>query len=208
MKALFIALSLACSILSSAQNDIETFNSYFGEEKAEAFEKAVTSFQEFLKLNYSGIEDESLRVKQFLMDIRDSIESAKPKWKLPKNSAGVASAFEASGLRSEIYLWPNEQYGGWVDIDQEIILLGNDSTETHSSDSAYRFNPVGKYIIALESHRYSSSIVNEYTEVKRSAGTINPVLMAAGLLYNNEEFNDPIFLRIVVAEFYSLLIME
>lgn len=214
MKPLLFFCFVILSYVGSAQGQIDTFNKYLGSESVDAFNLAVTSFDAFLTLNYTE-ENELDRIQHFLEDVRDSLTEKRTSWILPEGTSAISDAWENSGLRKEIYFWPNETYtvhyflrsdSAHTIVSEEIPIFNGNDTSSAPQDSSLSFNSAGNYLFALLESKNSSPLVESYTKAKCSASLINPRLVASGLLQYKSELSTPIAKRIIIAEFYWWMI--
>lgn len=65
------------------------------------------------------------------------------------------------------------------------------------------FNLAGKYIFGLINIKSSDPFILEYLNAKMAVGDIPPSLAANGLFQHKTKFEDAIFIRIMVVEFYA-----
>lgn len=96
-------------------------------------------------------------------------------------------------------------------IEEEIIPLPNiDSVERAKREkemeerikNSLHFNDYGQYLYALTKYTLKDTTIQDYVYVKILPGDISPVLIAAGLLSQEIDFEDPFIKRILVTEFY------
>ena len=165
MNKILLILLIIVFANCQSQNNIEAFDKQLGHEKAEAFNSAISSFQEFLILNYPNIDNENKRIKEFLKTIIHS-ENIKANFKVNKElCAKVVNKWESSGLRKEIWLYPYEEYTspifGEVTIEEEVIPI------TRSEGDKRDTIELSKH---LESNIYLAYI---YTDLKNMRLTIN-----------------------------------
>lgn len=189
---------------------------------------AVASFDDFLALNYPKETPFEIKVKAFLEDCM-ALYSTDPNWNVDNaNPAEIIEAFESSGLRQEIWVYPYEVYHPKhflnttlqdttrsseekieVEIFDEYIPIRQRNSENYEStqfDSILEFNQIGLFIYGLEKAAPTDSLIQEYIHAKQSVGNISPSLVAQGFLNYKEDFNHPLFKRMVVAEFYYFIL--
>jgi hypothetical protein len=108
-------LAISCSTLSQEKNkDLKEFNDFLGQEKANALNSAVESFDQFLMTNFP--DNEAERTEAFLEYVQENFEP-KSTWSLPtKRNKKIISEFESSGLRQEIWVYGYEEYEPQYDI--------------------------------------------------------------------------------------------
>lgn len=211
------------------QEPLQEFNEILGEEQSSAFDQAVESYKKFLELNYSDQESLIDQSSQFLKDFQSIHTSGPPDWKFPDDIQAVLNHWEKSGLRKEIRLWPNENYQPnhfpdlnendstdsekiEVEIDDEIIPIldrgGKIISEPTRIDSFLVSNTFGKFLYALDQCCSKDTLVTDYVEVKRFVGDISPSLMAGAYSEFGQRLNDPILIRMIIAELYYFLMTK
>ncbi|TLX72409.1 hypothetical protein E9993_17905 [Labilibacter sediminis] len=209
MKNLLIILSVIACVNCQRQNDIEAFDKLLGYEKAEAFNSAVSSFQEFLVLNYSNIDNENERISEFLKTIIHS-DNIKADFIFNKElCAKVVNDWETSGLRKEIWLYQDEKYTspiyGEVTIEEEVIpITRNVEIETDTIDlSTYlESNTYGLFLYGLEKYASKDKVILDYVDSKRAMGDIYYKPVAESIYKLKIKYNEPFFMRILIVEFY------
>ena len=220
---LFLTENIHC------QEPLQEFNEILGEEQSAAFDQAVDSYKKFLDLNYSDQESLTDQNSQFLKDFQNIYTSGPPDWKFPDDIQAVLNQWEKSGLRKEIRLWPNENYKPnhfpdldendstdseniEVEIEDKIIPIttrdGPTISEPARVDSFLVSNTFGKFLYALGQCCSNDTLVNGYVEVKQNAGDISPSLIAGAYSGFGERLNDPILIRMIVAELYYFLMTK
>lgn len=225
-KILLIVLSLFLTANIYGQESLQEFNEILGEEQSSAFDHAVESYKTFLKLNYPDQESLVDQNAQFLKDFHRIYTSAPPDWIFPDDTQSILNQWEESGLRKEIRLWTDEKYipqhfPDWgenddtysihIEIEDEIIPItkseGKTTTEPLERDNFLVSNNLGKFVYALDQCCSSDTIVYNYVEVKQRVGDISPSIMASAYSEFGERLNDPITLRMIVAELYYWLML-
>ena len=90
-----------------SSNDIEGFNTFLGIEKATVLNDALTSFNEFLNINYPNQFVYNDRVRAFLEEIiTKSNSNQEPEFILnEEHCKTLIKNFETSGLRKEIWVY-------------------------------------------------------------------------------------------------------
>ena len=56
---------------SNINQDLKNFNEFLGKERSAALDKAIESYEKFLKVNYPNEKDQTARAKKFLTELRD-----------------------------------------------------------------------------------------------------------------------------------------
>ena len=114
---LFGLLAISCSTWSQERsNDLKGFNDFLGKDKATTLNSAVESFDQFLRTNYSDLDNQSKRTKAFLGYLEQNFEPDST-WDLPtKKNQKIISDFESSGLRKDIWTFGYEDYEPQYDI--------------------------------------------------------------------------------------------
>lgn len=126
-------LLICCSTAEQhkRENDIEAFNTFLGAEKANALNVAVESFEQFLQNNYADLDNQNTRVKAFL---RQLLEHNQPDslWQFEtKKNLRIIELFETTGLRKDIWLYPNETYQPDYDIFELLQPEVQDKSVEH-----------------------------------------------------------------------------
>ncbi len=209
MKNLLVILSVITCVNCQRQNDIEAFDKLLGYEKAESFNSAVSSFQEFLVLNYPNIDDENERISEFLKTIIHS-ENIKTDFIFNKEQcAKVVNNWESSGLRKEIWLYPDEEYTspiyGEVTVEEvvmPIIRNGEPNTDTIDLSNYTESNTYGLFLYGLEKYAPKDSVIIDYVESKKAMGNIYYKPVAESIYKLKIKYNEPFFMRILIVEFY------
>jgi hypothetical protein len=203
------------------QNDLQGFNEFLGFEKQAALDSAVSSFQEFLNLNYEGPDG----IIHFLIRIRDS-GSFDPNWVLPRaKSKKILEAWEISGLRKDIWLYGYEDYqlnynpkdlledqvlspvmdSIYIEIEDEIVPLTNHSTtdtlEPNRANQLSR-NRRGQFNYALAKFASNDPFISGYVEAVDVAGDISSRLSANAFISDLKNYEEPFAVRVIVIEFY------
>jgi len=126
-------LAISCSSWSQEKNsDLKDFNDFLGQDKATALNSAVESFDQFLKTNYSELDNQSKRTKAFLEYLQKNFEPDS-RWNLPtKRNQRIISDFETSELRKEIWIYGYEEYEPEYDIYK--ILLHEEQDTSNIQD--------------------------------------------------------------------------
>jgi len=219
MKKLFLILAIIVCANCQSQNNIEAFGKLLGHEKAEAFNSAVSSFQEFLILNYPNIDNENERIGEFLKTIIHS-ENIKANFKFNKElCAKVVSNWESSGLRKEIWLYPDEEYSspiyGEVTIEEEVMPIARDGeieTDTIDLSKYLASNTFGLFQYGLEKYAPNDNLILDYVDSKKAMGDIYYKPVAESIYKLKIKYNEPFFMKILIVEFYydliSLAIVE
>lgn len=225
MKTFYLFIILILGSWANPTTKLQNFNEAMGKEQAEAYNAIVESFEEFLALNFPNQKTLSLRNQAFLNFYENQNIDSLPHWILPDHPEEVRLLFDMHNLRKEFRLWPNEKYKadhysnaqlGDDILDNEsfdeiinIPIIGRDGNEIQNpipQDSSTHFNKAGKYIFALNKCPDQDSLVETYLDIKMTVGDISPNLMARGLKKYASNYEDPILLRIEVAEFYYWLL--
>ena len=228
-KILIFILTLFLTENIYCQEHLQEFNEILGEEQSTAFDQAVKSYEKFLELNYSDQKSLVNQNSQFLTDFQNIYTSGPPDWKFPDDIQAVLNQWEKSGLRKEIRLWPNENYkpnhypdldengstdpeNFEIEIEDEIIPIqdrdGKIISEPARQDSFLVSNTFGKFLYALNQCCSTDTLVKDYVEVKRIAGDISPSLMARAYSGFGERLNEPIMIRMIIAELYYFLMTK
>lgn len=226
MKKVLLQLILIFSQTVFSQENIEIFNNSLGSEQAKAFDAAAISFNTFLEINYPNDSSHTAQIAHYLGDLKKPAGIADRFWEYPRDIVRVHNLWNTSGLRKEVKLWTNEKYNPnhyenhdsilsnkkeFHQIEEEeLIPIKTADTFTtkdfESKDSSTYFNLDGRYFFALVNLKSSKPFIIDYLKAKKSAGDISPSLIAHGLSQYPTEFDDQIFLRIMVAEFYYYFI--
>lgn len=218
-KTLLIIIAFSLTTHVHSQGRLDAFNKILGTKQSEAFDQAVESYGKFLELNYSvqtSVVEQNLA---FLDDFINMDVSNRPNWKFPNDIEAVLEQWEESGLRKEMWLWPNEHYepnylpewdkndstsGEWV--EDEVIPItprnGQVVNEPLEQDSSLSFNTWGKYLYALNQCCSSDTLVSRFVEAVQGMGDVSPFLAAKAFSAFGKRLNDPIVMRMIVAEFY------
>ena len=227
-KILLIILTLCLTGNINCQVPLQDFNEILGKQQSSAFDLAVESYKKFLELNYSNEEFLTDRNSQFLKDFQSIYTSGPPNWKFPDDIQAVLNEWENSGLRKEIRLWPNENYqpAHFPDLDENdstdsekieveiedviipIRMRDNQTVSEPRIDSSLHSNTFGKFLYALDHCCSTDTLINEYVEVKQIAGDISPSLIAGAYSGFGERLNDPILMRMIIAELYYFLMTK
>ena len=114
-------LAISCSTVSQDKNsNLKQFNDFLGQDKANALNSGVESFDQFLKTNFPG--KELKRIKLFLEYLQKNL-GPDSIWNLPtKRNKKIIAEFESSGLRKEIWVYGFEEYEPQYDIQKFRLL--------------------------------------------------------------------------------------
>ncbi len=207
---LFYICLVACTQIQTT-NDVTKFNELLGVEKAEAFNEAVLSFKEFLKVNYPEIEEENQRINQFLQTLMDTKDfNFNFKFDVEK-CARIIEKWEKSDLRKEVWLYGNEDYTSlfWSntgeELEEEIIpITRNEGIEVETVDISKYLdsNSAGLYLYGLSEYAPNDTIIQEYVDMKKAIGDISSKTIAESIKKLKIKYNEPFFMRILVVEFY------
>jgi len=111
----------------ATRNDINEFNSFLGEEKANALNAAVESLDQFLSTNYSNLNSYSSRTRAFLEQMYN-LNEPDSMWKFEtEKNLKIIEAFGTSGLRKEIWLYDDEKYDSKYNIQEFLKPRDHDS---------------------------------------------------------------------------------
>ena len=64
--SLFVLITWTLSSCNQNTTDINTYNNFLGKEKAEAFDKGLTVFDQFLEDNFANQPSQGLQIEAFL----------------------------------------------------------------------------------------------------------------------------------------------
>jgi hypothetical protein len=108
---IFIALILGCADTTRVNEDLNNFNEFLGNDKAEALNQAVESFHSFLDINYPDKKTLGEKTEAFLKELAEAPEFDLNDWKFEiQNNSQLVKKFENSSLRKDIYLYQYETY--------------------------------------------------------------------------------------------------
>ncbi len=198
---------------TQTQNDIEEFNKFLGQEKAEVLNYTVNSFREFLDLNYPDISDENERVSEFLKTLTDT-KDYNYNFIIDKEQCNtIINRWEESGLRKEVWLYWNEEYTSPLrdsteEIEEEIMPITRDEgiIDTLDYSKFLDSNAGGLYLYGLAKYAPNDTIIQGYVDGKTALGNISYLSVAEGFKKLKIQYNEPFFMRILVVEFYYDLI--
>lgn len=128
-------LLICCSTAEqhTKENDIEALNTFLGAEKANALNGAVESFEQFLQNNYADLDNQNARVKAFLGQIAEH-NQPDSSWQLETEKClRIIESFETTGLRKDIWLYPNETYKPDYDIFELLQPAAQDTSAEYYS---------------------------------------------------------------------------
>lgn len=226
-----IVLIICFLIVNCSGKDqrFNTFNEILGVEKTSALDRLVSSFQEFLEINYPE-DDLGEKTRMFLFEM-ERLDNTNWEFEKKKNK-DVINLIETSGLRKEMYIYLSEDYKGKYDIydifnspyddDTTVFELGelhledieeelipiNDSAnsrvKTEINIDYTKFNINGDYLYALAKAYSQDTFILEYIDMKLNVGDISHSLVSGGFLsnYNNVELELPIVQRLIAVEIY------
>ena len=104
-------------------DDLERFNAFLGSEKTRALDEAMSSFDEFLKINFPNLPNRSDQMRAFVAGFA-KFNSADPSWILDNElNDAILAHWESSGLRKDIRLYPDEVYDTFFDVGEFIIPI-------------------------------------------------------------------------------------
>ena len=130
-----IIFVLVCSTTfaqTNSQNDIQGFNDFLGPEKANAFNEAVNSFDNFLVINFKNDTTTAGRTNSFLtqLDLKYGADST---WKFETDqNIQILKDWENSGLRKELWIYGYEQSNIEFDryeFEDNVSIEGNSTYE-------------------------------------------------------------------------------
>lgn len=241
LKKLLIFLVSFCQAMllsqdSGAQN-LASFNSDLGANRAALLDQTIVSFDAFLETNFGEERKTNDRIKAYLRS-EMLLNNANPEWKIDRALVEeLLLNWELSGLRREIYLRSDEAYSSSQHLSDflpkveqshepmKIISVHFDSLHDsllfqEFSAIAYgdlpdykervylRPNVCGKFFIALAKNALPNIEIQEYLETSLSENFISRGVFAGGLLEHISNFNNPFWKRIIVAEFYFFTLMR
>ncbi|GAB5557754.1 MAG: hypothetical protein SchgKO_19670 [Schleiferiaceae bacterium] len=191
-------------VSSEKEERLRVFENTIGAEPSEVLTETATSFDQFLSNSYPELSDEKDRIQAFLSIYSDTPfipwEEINPHLPSKDYCVRLLEKWEQSGLRKEIRTYPYEEENTTEDFGFEAFDSGNHDPKW---DSIPEFNYTGKYLQALFKVGDLDSCIHSYADAKRAAGDISSPLLAGGLLTcNREEWDTPVFKRILLAEFY------
>lgn len=108
--SIIILTGFSCYGQTSDKDDIEGFNKFLGYEKSDAMNKAIASFDRFLKNNFPNQNNQSDRIKKFLLQLQDSFSSDSTWIFETQTNQKIIEEWETSGLRKEVWLYGFEDY--------------------------------------------------------------------------------------------------
>jgi hypothetical protein len=135
MKHIIIILSILTLCCCRTTNDnnidykLEQFNEFLGQEKANALDQAVKSFEDFLIVNYSDQNTRDKRIRSFLkqLSINPAPDSS---WVFDtQRNKAIIQMLETSGMRREILLYGYENYTPQYLINEFQLGENKDSIE-------------------------------------------------------------------------------
>jgi hypothetical protein len=110
---IILILTFGCCQTTNDKNidyKLKQFNDFLGKEKANALDKAVKSFEDFLINNYSDQKTRNERIRSFLeqLSINPAPDSS---WVFnTERNMAILDMLESSGMRREIMLFDKENY--------------------------------------------------------------------------------------------------
>lgn len=219
-------LILLNSCLQEAKStaNIMCFEETLGPQKADALNKLSNSFDSFLSLNYPKSTNAS---RQFLLDIQAVLRKSKSihDWDFRNLELDeIIGAVEGSGLRSEIWLFEDEEYTPihlgddfedslYLEIEDEIVPITPRNEDTlkvnheESERNYWSFNRSGLYLYALNKCAQTDTLVQDYVNAKELAGDISPFIMVDSYLNNFSDYSDYFIKRLILIEFYYGIII-
>jgi hypothetical protein len=238
MKHFTLTFSIIICLFSCSNEEnseeLKCFNNYLGKSKSEALTELTNSFENFLDDNYPDSKNFQDKVLSLFDDYSKS-DQRSPNWVFPK-TAKLIDKIEQTGLRSEIYLKPNEAYKpkdsitellppkkenlptlGTLDLqklEEELIPVIRDSNftprDTFKPQVTHKprgiFNSQGLYLYGLLKCNPSNTLIYEYVDVKASEGNISPLIVIDGFTLAESKYDDPLVKRILAIEFYYSLL--
>lgn len=120
---------------------IDQFNHFLGEEKTEALDQMVVSYDLFLEVNYPDKSSDQDRAVDFLQSLEEGLNDFPWTFETDKNRE-ILAAIETSGTRQEIWLYGYEDGSRMHCFLQDII----DGKKANTADSI----PLGDLEIELE----------------------------------------------------------
>ena len=181
--------------------ELKEFNNHLGHDKAAVLNKAVNSFENFLKNNFPDQDEQQERLLRFLQLISND-EWPNPNWKLQTEAnKEILEEFETSGLRKEFRLYGYEEDPNR--IEEEIIPITHSGKPNNepSIDSVGYFRALGLFRISLAESSTKDSLIMKYVGARR-IGNLPYENLAEGLLANNISYSNPIHKRIMIIDFY------
>ena len=189
------------------EKQINVFESSLGAEETKALNELVKDFDLFLNKKYKNQE---FKFKEYLTEIS---ESGEPDiWKIDKNKLNEIKQTNLFAKYDSIYpdsVWYDNGVFNVSYSDSELritnsIAFINKATNIDSVINSLMSEPRLKEIepsyfqISLESVMSGDTLIKNYLDAKKTAGTISIRLVADGLLYRlnseNEYFAKRIFL--------------
>lgn len=195
--SLLMTLMICCT---SEHREIEIFSSELGDEKMEALNGLIASYDQFLLEKYPELPKLSEKSTQFLLDVyRNKAISLKEIPGIDK----VLLKMELSGLRKDIYIYESEKdsYPGYpvdqlipIEYPEESMLLSqnlyhpafipvildnepeNPKEEDHSL--SLKFNKKGLFMYALAKCKQDDEKYMGYIETKYKVSETHPSLLA------------------------------
>lgn len=214
----FIVLAFTVLFFSSIGNDkvekkqIDKFESTLGEIETNFLNDIVNEFDSYLSKKYNN-ENSYLCFKQYLTEIS---ESDNPDfWKIGKDKLEKILTGNLFAKYDSIYpdlVWYNNGVIGVsfyrLGIGNSIAITGNKNqvlnidSLINSIKTRPKLNEIepSYFQIALESIMTKDSLIQNYLDARKTAGTISIRLIADGLLYSINPENEYFAKRIMIME--------
>ena len=148
------------------KNGLRAFNEALGIEKSKALDKAVESFEDFLKVNFPNQQTYADQAFSFLLELDSACNEGASfyldsSWTLnSENDKRLVALFENSGLRREIWLFGYEGYYPKHDLsdilDTNIIYLPLDSFSPATIRSDSELMEEARYFSKMEGYNYDT----------------------------------------------------
>jgi len=151
--AIIFNVIISCSPKDSKTIEYNKFNKLLGKEKAVILKKAVDSFDEFLKMNFSNQTNYNQRVLEFLKQLSNNHYHHCDNWIYNFESGKeIIDLFEKSGLRKEIWIYHSES----DEIDSEYQKY----YDNYNDSLSFNINTLG----SIENLKIPDELVSEMND--------------------------------------------
>lgn len=197
------------------EQKIQNFDYFIGQDKAKALNAALGSFEEFLSVNFSEHQSFGDKTDALLEQLLNNSAIPRSSWNFnTEKNTKILQDWESTGLRSEIWVFGNEEYSPEYNI-YELLSSDLDSASISKREmsnkerfmNSIHFNILGQFLYGLTNLNSKNSDIMDYVTARVEGGPISPSLVFSGIRRLKADFDNPFLKRIIIVEVYFRLMI-